>query len=139
MMDIEELATAAINCGIGVHRGLGPGLLESVYEVVMAKNLSKIGLSVERQVPVNFSYDGIDFDQGFRVDLLVEGRLVIEIKSVEKLAAVHLKQVQTYLRLIDQPLGLLMNFGGETLRDGLARVVNKHVQTGNSPLRIHRR
>ena len=137
MTDVEELARVAIDCGFHLHRSLGPGLLESVYETVLARAIERRGLQVSRQHPVVFRYDGMTFEDGLRIDLLVEHRLVIELKSVERLAPVHGKQVLTYLRLMEQPLGLLMNFGAETFRDGLKRVVNNHLAPAASPLRIH--
>ena len=124
MKDIEELASIAVDCGLRLHRDLGPGLLESVYEAILAVQLSRIGLTVERQKILPVEYDGIALADGFRVDLLVDGQLIIEVKSVERLASVHSKQLLTYLRLASQPVGLLMNFGGETFREGLKRVVN---------------
>ena len=126
MRDIEELARIAIDTGLGVHRTLGPGLLESVYEMVLAMELARTGLTVARQAPIRVEYGGVVLGEGFRADLLVEDKLVIEIKSVELLSPLHAKQLLTYLRLLDQPLGLLMNFGGETFREGIKRVVNNH-------------
>ena len=126
MGDIGELARIAIDTGLGVHRALGPGLFESVYEAVLALELSRAGLSVVRQAPINLHFDGVLLGEAFRADLLVEERLVIEVKSIERLSPLHAKQLLTYLRLLDQPLGLLMNFGNETLREGLKRVVNNH-------------
>jgi GxxExxY protein len=124
MRAIEELASIAIDCGLGVHKELGPGLLESVYEAVLAERLSRSGCSVERQKLLPIEFDGLRFAEGYRVDLLVEGKLIIEIKSVERLAPVHSKQLLTYIRLARQPVGLLMNFGGATFREGLQRIVN---------------
>ncbi|HEX6374346.1 MAG TPA: GxxExxY protein [Allosphingosinicella sp.] len=123
-VDVEALATIAVDCGFKVHVGLGPGLLESVYEAVLAQSLSSRGLAVERQRPVPILFDGVVMDEGFRADLLVEGRLLIELKSVERTAPVHGKQVLTYLRLMELPLGLLMNFGAATFREGVRRVIN---------------
>ncbi len=125
-MDIEGLATIAIDCGFKLHRQLGPGLLESAYETLMAHSLVRRGLVVERQAPISIVFDGVAVSEGFRLDLLVEGKLLIELKSVERLAPVHAKQVLTYLRLMNLPLGLLMNFGGATFKEGLKRVVNGH-------------
>ena len=125
-MDVEALATIAIDCGFKLHSQLGPGLLESAYEAVMAHSLAKRSLAVERQRPVPVTYDGVAVDEGFRLDLLVEGKLLIELKSVERLAPVHGKQVLTYLRLMNLSLGLLMNFGAPTFREGCKRVVNNH-------------
>ena len=125
-MDIEALARIAVDCGFKIHERLGPGLLESVYEAVLAQSLARRGLVVERQKPVPIHLDALTIDEGFRVDLLVEGRLLIELKSVERFAPVHGKQVLTYLRLMDLPLGLLMNFGAATFREGIKRVANKY-------------
>ena len=123
-MDIEELARLAIDCGFRIHKKLGPGLLESVYEAVLAASLQRSGLFVERQKPITIQFDGLVIADGFRADLIVESRLIIEVKSVERTAPVHAKQLLTYLKLTEQPLGLLMNFGCETFRDGMKRVVN---------------
>lgn len=130
-MDVEALARIAVDCGFKVHEGIGPGLLESVYEAVLAHSLERRGLVVERQRPVPIRLDGIVIDEGFRADLVIEGRLLIELKSVERNAPVHGKQVLTYIRLMDLPLGLLMNFGAATFREGIKRVIN-----GRAPLRL---
>lgn len=124
---IEELATIVVDCGFHIHRDVGPGLLESVYETVLANRLMHQGLLVERQKPISIRIDGLDFGDGFRADLLIENKLLIEVKSVEKLAPVHLKQALTYLRLMNLPLGLLINFGSDTYREGVKRVMNNHV------------
>ncbi len=124
MKDIEDLARRAIKCGLSIHRNLGPGLLESAYEALMAQALTRERLHVERQKPIVLAYDGIKLEDAFRADLLVESKLLIELKSVEKIAAVHPKQVLTYLRLLDLPLGLLMNFGAATFKEGVKRVLN---------------
>jgi GxxExxY protein len=137
MREIEELARLAVDCGLKIHKDLGPGLLESVYEAIMAASLARCGLSVERQKPISIEYDGLTFGEGFRADLLVEGTLIIEIKSLDRLAPAHGKQLLTYLRLAKQPLGLLMNFGGETFREGIRRVVNDHKNFAPSRLRVN--
>ena len=124
MGELERLATISVDCGFKIHSALGPGLLESVYEVLLADSLAGRGLSVERQKPIPITFNGRFFDEGFRADLLVEGRLLIELKSCERLVAVHGRQVLTYLRLLDLPLGLLMNFGGATFKEGVKRIVN---------------
>lgn len=129
MSDVEKLTALAIDCGYRIHRDLGPGLLESVYETLLAAKLASSGVRVERQKPVGFEYEGIRLAEGFRADLLVDRRLVIEVKSTERLAAVHSRQLLTYLRLLDLPLGLLMNFGGGTFREGLRRVMNDRDKT----------
>ncbi len=123
-MDVEEVARLTIDCGFRIHNQLGPGLLESVYEAVLAASLTRAGLMVERQKPIAINFDGLVIAEGFRADLVVESMLVVEIKSVERNAPVHAKQLLTYIRLMEQPLGLLMNFGCETFREGLKRVVN---------------
>jgi GxxExxY protein len=124
MTDIEELARATIDCGFHIHKRLGPGLLESVYEAVLAASLEQRSLRVERQKPISIQFDGLTIADGFRADLVIEDRLIIEVKSIERTAPIHAKQLLTYLRLTEQPLGLLMNFGCETFREGVKRVVN---------------
>lgn len=125
-MEIEGLARIAVDCGFKLHKGLGPGLLESVYEILLAEALRERGVDVVRQVPVPISYRGVVVDNAFKVDLLVEQRLVIELKSTERDSALYPKQLLTYLRLMDLPLGILMNFGQETFKQGVKRVVNNH-------------
>jgi GxxExxY protein len=107
-----------------VHRGLGPGLLETVYEVVLAQKLADAGMAVDRQVPVPIRFEGSTFDEGFRADLIVAKKVIIEVKSVERLQPVHAKQLLTYLRLTGMRLGLLINFGEHLLKNGFRRVVN---------------
>lgn len=124
--DIEALATIAIDCGYKLHQALGPGLLESVYEACLVQSLSRRGLHVERQKAVPLVFDGLSLPDAFRVDILVEQSLLIELKSTENHQPVHAKQVITYLRLMDLPLGLLMNFGAATFKDGVRRIVNDH-------------
>ena len=124
MQELERLATIAVDCGFKIHNALGPGLLESVYEVLLADSLAERSLSVERQKPFRIAYNGRFFEEGFRADLLVKGKLLIELKSCEKLVAVHGKQVLTYLKLLDLPLGLLMNFGGATFKEGIRKIAN---------------
>ena len=122
MRDVEELASVAIDCGFKLHQELGPGLLESVYEAIMAASLARRGLAVERQIPIPIEFDGMVFTEGFRVD---------------RIAPVHGRQLLTYLRLAKRPLGLLMNFGGGTFREGLKRVVNNHSTFASSRLRVN--
>ena len=122
--NIEELITVAMDCGFAIHRALGPGLLESAYEMLMAAALEKHGLQVERQKPISLHFEDIRIDDVYRADLLVEGLLIIELKSVEQLAAVHKKQLLTYLRITGHPVGLIMNFGEAMLKDGIRRVIN---------------
>jgi len=137
-MQLDEITGIVIDESIRIHRELGPGLLESVYEVVLARALQRRGLQVERQKVVKFEYDGMVFDEGLKVDLLVEGCVVVELKSVERLAPVHSKQTLTYIRLMKLNVGLLINFGGETLKEGLKRIVNQLAREQSSALRINR-
>ncbi|WP_370187944.1 GxxExxY protein [Qipengyuania sp.] len=131
-MEIEELVSHCIDKGYRLHRDLGPGLLESVYEALLFEGLRRDGLIVHRQGAVAVEHDGIVIENGFRFDLLVEDKLLIEIKSTERHAAVHAKQVLTYLRLMDLRIGLLMNFGRGTFKDGLQRLVNNYRRTAGS-------
>ncbi len=135
--DKEVLSRIAVDCGFRLHKELGPGLLESVYEAVLAKLLVNEGLKVRRQVPVPITFMDLRFDEGFRADILVEDVLVLELKSVEILAPVHFKQVLTYLRLLNLPLGLLMNFGAATFKEGVKRVVNGPQSFVTSSLRVN--
>ena len=137
MRDIEELASLAIDNGLRIHRELGPGLLESVYEAVLAASLTRKGIRIDRQVPIAIDYEGLAFAEGFRADLLVEDRLIVEVKSVDRLLPVHGKQVLTYLRLTRRPLGVLLNFGGATFREGIRRIVNNHTDLASSRLRVN--
>jgi GxxExxY protein len=123
---IEQMAATAVDCGFHIHKELGPGLLESVYEMLLAEALRQHGLTVVQQRSVPVTFRGITFADAFRADLIIENSLIIEVKSVERNAPVHSKQLLTYLRLMKQPLGLLMNFGCETFREGVKRVVNGH-------------
>ncbi len=115
MTDIDVISGQVVDIAIRVHRTLGPGLLEHVYETVLAGELAEADYKVERQKPVDIHFEGTKFEAAFRIGILVDDRLVLEIKSIDRLAPVHAKQVLTYLRLLDQPVGLLINFGGETL------------------------
>jgi GxxExxY protein len=124
--EIEALARSVVHIGFELHRDIGPGLLESAYETLMASILTNEGYDVERQVPVQMNYRGVIVDNAFKIDLLVNKLLVIELKSIERLAAVHGKQVLTYLRLMNLPLGLLMNFGEATFKSGLRRIANDY-------------
>lgn len=124
--EIEALARIAVDCGFQLHRDIGPGLLESVYEALLFAALTDRGLRVARQVSVPITYKGVVVDNAFKADLIIEGTLLLELKSTERAAAVHGKQVLTYLRLLGLPLGLLMNFGQATFKDGLQRIVNNH-------------
>lgn len=136
--DVEELSAIVVDCAYRLHVEVGPGLLESVYEAVLAKMLEGRGLRVRRQVPVPVRLMGLTFDEGFRADLIVDEVLLIELKSVEQFAAVHAKQVLTYLRLMNLPLGLLINFGAPTFKEGIKRIVNNHHDIATSRLRVNR-
>lgn len=136
--DVEQVSATVVDAAFHIHKELGPGLLESVYEAILARALEKRGLRVERQKPVSFEYDGMRFDEGLRVDLLVNGCLVLELKSVETLAPVHSKQLLTYMRLLKLSLGLLINFGAATFKEGCKRIVNNHPAFKSSRLRVNR-
>lgn len=123
-MTENEIGTVIVDVAIAVHRELGSGLLESVYEVVFAYELEQRGFSVKRQVPIPIHYKGMIFDVAFRADIVVEEKVVIEMKSVEQVSQAHKKQVQTYLRLTDCKLGFLLNFGEPLVKRGITRVVN---------------
>ncbi|MBF8276940.1 MAG: hypothetical protein HW390_2013 [Candidatus Brocadiaceae bacterium] len=138
-MEIDDITEIIINNSMEIHKKLGPGLLESVYKVVHYKKLEKEGLFVERQKPVDFVFEGISFQEGFRVDLLVERTVVVELKSVEKTAPVHSKQILTYLRLLNLEVGLLINFGGATLKEGLERIVNNYAPSASPRLRVNQK
>ena len=137
MQDVETVSADVVDAALQLHRDLGPGLLESVYEAILAAKLTARGYAVSRQQSVDIEYDGMRFESAFRVDLVVDQCLLVEIKSVERLNAAHAKQLLTYLRLTKQPLGLLINFGGETLKEGLRRVVNDYKPSAPSRLRVN--
>jgi iron complex transport system substrate-binding protein len=137
MADPETISADVVDAALRLHKELGPGLLETVYETVLAAQLSRRGYQVARQRPIDIEFDGMRFDAAFRADLVIDDVLVVEIKSVERLNAAHAKQLLTYLRLMNRPLGLLVNFGGETLKEGLRRVVNNHQSFASSRLRVN--
>jgi GxxExxY protein len=120
----NEIGSILVDCAVALHRGLGPGLLESVYEVTLCRALEKRGLQVRRQVPVPIEYDGEKFDEAFRADLIIEGKVIVELKSVEKVSPAHKKQLLTYLRLTGLKLGYLLNFGEVLMKDGISRTIN---------------
>lgn len=126
MIPIDELSSVVLEEAIGIHREFGPGLFESVYESVLAGRLRRRGLKVDRQLQVKAVFDGEFYDPAFKIDLLVDDRLVIEVKAVESFNQTHAKQLLTYLRLLKQPVGLLLNFSGVTMKDGIRRVVNDY-------------
>jgi len=124
-MKENEIGRIVVDAAIKVHRELGPGLLESVYEVVLAHELQGRGLKVERQVPVSISYQGLHFDEAFRADIIVGRKVILELKSVERVTDAHKKQLLTYLRLTGMKLGFLLNFGEALMKDGITRIVNR--------------
>ena len=126
-MHENEISGIILDASVQIHKTLGPGLLESVYEAVLAYELEKRGLHVLRQMPIPIIYDTVHMGEGFRADLLVEGRVIVELKSIEQIAPVHKKQVLTYLRLCGMHLGLLINFNVDLLKDGFHRIVDKLV------------
>jgi iron complex transport system substrate-binding protein len=128
MAEIDELSGEVVDAAVRIHRELGPGLLESVYELVLAGSLERRGLRVERQRPIDIVFDGVRHKAAFRIDLLIEDALLVEVKSVEQLSRAHGKQLLTYLRLTNQPVGLLLNFSGATMKEGIRRVVNDYRQ-----------
>jgi GxxExxY protein len=134
LKDIDRISGDVVDVAMRLHRDLGPGLLESVYEMILAARLSRMGYLVSRQQPIDVEFEGLRFEAAFRIDLVVDGRLLVEIKSVDRLSPVHAKQLLTYLRLSQQPVGLLLNFGGETLKEGIRRIVNNH--TPSAPPRL---
>jgi len=123
-MTENEIGAIVVDCAVKLHQELGPGLLESVYEVVLAKRLEQRGLSIQRQVAIPIEIDGEHFDEGFRADIVVNGKVILELKSVEQLSKAHMKQVLTYLKLSDMRLGFLLNFGAAFMKDGIKRIVN---------------
>lgn len=137
MKDIDDITGDVLNVALRLHRELGPGLLESVYEMLLAGRLAQMGYAISRQRPVDVHFDGLCFENAFKIDLLVDNRLIVEIKSVERLMPAHGKQLLTYLRLTRQPVGLLINFGGATLKEGVKRIVNDHHSSASSRLRVN--
>jgi len=124
-MTENEIAREIVDAAFKIHKRLGPGLLESVYEKVMIHELRARSLKVENQVPVPIEYEGLKIADAFRADLLVEDKVIVELKSVEETVAVHKKQLITYVRLTDKRLGLLINFGSALIKNGITRIVNK--------------
>lgn len=123
-MDENKIGKAVVDAAVQIHRELGPGLLESVYAVVLAKELEHRGLRVEREVSVPIRYRDMQFNEGFRADLIVEQRVILELKSLEQVGKVHAKQLLTYLKLTNLRLGFLLNFGAILMKDGIQRIVN---------------
>ena len=123
-MNENEIGSIIVDAALELHRDLGPGLLETVYEVTLARALAQRGLRVERQVPISIEYRGQVFEEGFRADLVVEGCVIVELKSVERVSPAHKKQLLTYLRLSGLKLGYLLNFGEGLMKEGITRTIN---------------
>jgi GxxExxY protein len=132
--EINDITGAIIGSAMGIHSKLGPGLLESVYTAILARDLARAGLGVERERPVGFVYEGMQIQEGFRADLVVEGCVIVEVKSVAQLAPIHSRQLLTYLRLLDCPVGLLLNFNVERMTEGIKRVANGPVTLSVTPV-----
>ncbi|MBC8556053.1 MAG: GxxExxY protein [Candidatus Brocadiales bacterium] len=123
-MTENEIGKVVVDAAIAIHKALGSGVYETVYEVVLTHELKKHDLNVERQVSVPIEYDGIKFDEGFRADIIIDSKVILELKSVESITKAHKKQVLTYLRLTGCKLGYLLNFGENLMKDGITRIVN---------------
>jgi iron complex transport system substrate-binding protein len=136
--DIDEISGDVLDISLRLHRDLGPGLLESAYEALLAARLEQLGYPLVRQQLIDIEFEGIRLPGAFRIDLIVDGRLLIEVKSVERLSPVHRKQLLTYLRLTKQPVGLLINFGGVTLKEGFRRIVNDYRPSASPRLRVNK-
>jgi GxxExxY protein len=134
MKDLNRISGEIVDAAYRLHSHVGPGLLEGVYEAILAHALVKRGLHVERQKPIPFDWDGVRVEEACRLDLFVEGCVIVELKSLEKLHPVHHKQVLTYLRLLDLPVGLLINFGANSLKTGMHRILNYRSQTASEVL-----
>ncbi len=136
-MEMDDITGAIIDSAIAIHSNPGPGLFESLYEALLACDLRQRGLHVERQRLIRVAYNGMDVEDAFRADLLVEQCVIIEIKSIPRTLPVHTKQLLTYLRLTNLRVGLLLNFGKERMKDGIERVVNNYTASGPSPLHVN--
>ena len=123
-MNEDEIGFLIVDTAVNIHKELGPGLLESVYEVILSKLLVQKGLQVQRQVSIPIEYAGEYFNEGFRIDLFINGKVIIELKSVEKITPAHKKQLLTYLKLTKTKLGFILNFGAAIMKDGIVRIVN---------------
>lgn len=127
-MTENELSSIAVNLCLKVHKNLGPGLFETVYERVLCYEFGKLGIDFQRQVPVPVVWEEVILDDAFRADIVLEGKVILELKSIEKVNPVHKKQVLTYLRLSGMKLGLLINFGEELMKTGITRLLNGEVE-----------
>jgi len=136
-MEIEHICSLVVDAAFKLHKDIGPGLLESAYETILAAKLEDIGLIVDRQVPIDIQYEQVHLPAAFRVDLLVDKRIILEIKSVEKTLPVHAKQVITYLRLTNLTHGFVINFGTPMFKDGIKRLLNDRPSSVSSCLRAN--
>jgi iron complex transport system substrate-binding protein len=136
-VELDDITGTIVDAAVRIHREVGPGLFESLYEALLASELARRGLRAERQRLISCSYNGDAVEDAFRADLLVEAQVIIEVKSLERLAPVHMKQLLTYLRLTNLRVGLLLNFGAETMKEGMKRVVNDYKAPSSSLLRIY--
>jgi GxxExxY protein len=127
-MTENETGKIIVDCAVRLHKELGPGLLESVYEVLLVHLLQDAGLKAERQIPIPIQFRGLQFDEGFRADIVVEGKVILELKSIESINNAHKKQVLTYLKLTGKKLGHLLNFGEALMKDGITRVLNGQIK-----------
>lgn len=132
-MNINEISGAIIDCSMKIHKSLGPGLLESVNQGILMSELRKTGLIVEKEVPSPVNWDGHIIDESFRADLIINGQVLVELKSIERLEPAHSKQVLTYLKITKLPLGLLINFDAPYLKEGITRLVNNLPEDKNPP------
>ena len=137
-MEIDDITGVIVDAAVKIHRDLGSSLFESVYEMTLASVLDRRGLRVVRQQPIGFSYEGVTLEHGFRADLVVEGCVLVELKVEDRLTPIHRKQLLTYLRLGDFPVGLVLNFGAPTMKEGIKRLVNDLPPSPSSPLRVNR-
>lgn len=133
--ELDELARATVDAAFHLHRRIGPGLLESAYELLLTEQLRQRGFHVGRQRPIDIQIDDLRINDAFRADLIVENQLLVELKSIDRLAPVHSKQVLTYLRLMELPLGLLINFTSELFKDGVKRIINNRPLGAFAPWR----
>jgi len=127
-MTENEIGKIVVDCAVRLHRELGPGLLETVYEVLLTHMLQEAGMRIQRQVPIPIEFRGIRFDEGFRADMVLEDKVILELKSVESVSKAHKKQVLTYLKLTGKKLGYLLNFGDELMKNGISRILNGYVE-----------
>lgn len=137
-MVIDDVTEIIIDAAFHIHKDLGPGLLESVYEAILSRKLEERGIINRRQVSVSFEYEGVRYKEGFRIDLLVQDKVIVELKSVEMIAPVHLKQLLTYLRLMNLEVGLLLNFGEALFKNGIKRVVNNYQPSASQRLCVRK-